>query len=156
MQTMPRNDDGWIMVRSRVGLVISLVVTSVFLSLAATFVAAAVADRLPRSVIVNVVVAAWMPACFIAWLWKGTATIEAVIRSVPLRASEPARSVVVSGVFGACLLGVLVTAGAQISPQSLTHSFSPKLVSGVAGWGFLTFALLGFWLSRRRGAEVPN
>jgi hypothetical protein len=156
MQTMPRNDDSRIMLRSRILLVISLVVTSVPLSLAATFVAAAIALRLPRSVIVDVVVAAWMPACFIAWLWKGTATTETVIRSVPVRASEPVRSVVVSGFFGTCLLGILLTAGAHISPQSVTPSLSPKLVSGVAAWGFFTFALLGFRLSRRREAQVPN
>jgi hypothetical protein len=152
---MPRNDDSRIVLRLRILLVISLVVTSVPLSLAAMLVAAAIADRLPRSVAVEVVLAAWLPGCFIAWLWKGAAITETVIRSVPFRASEPVRSVVVSGVFGACLSGVLLTAGAQISPQSVTASFSPKLVSAVAAWGFLTFALLGFWLSRRE-AEVPS
>jgi hypothetical protein len=135
--------------------VLGLVITSVFVSATATLLVVGIALRLPLSAVpfVGIVVAACMPVCFIAWLWKGTAILETVIRWAPFHASEPIRSTVVSGLFGVGLLDTLLIAAAQISPESEARSISAKLILGITAWGFLQFALLGFWLGRAREAR---
>jgi hypothetical protein len=50
----------------------------------------------------------------------------------------------------------LLIAAAQISPESEALSISAKLILGVTAWGFLQFAVLGFWLSRCRSAAGRN
>ncbi len=135
-----------------------LVTTSVLVSATATLLVAGIALRLPLSAMrfVPIAVAVCMPVCFIAWLWKGTAILETVIRWAPFHASEPIRSTVVSGLFGVGLLDTLLLAATQISPESEARSISAKLILGVTAWGLLQFALLGFWLSRCRKAAVRN
>jgi hypothetical protein len=137
---------------------LGLVATSVFVSASATLLVGGIALRLPLSAMrfVAFVVAACVPVCFIAWLWKGTAILETVIRWAPFHASETIRSTVVSGLFGVVLLDTLLIAAAQISPESEARSISAKLILGVTAWGFLQFALLGFWLSRCRKAAVRS
>jgi hypothetical protein len=138
--------------------VLVLVTTSVFVSATATLFVVGIALRLPLNAMqfVAIVVAACMPVCFIVWLWKGTAILEAVIRWAPFHASEPMRSTVVSGLFGVGLLDTLLIAAAQISPESEARSISAKLILGITAWGFVQFALLGFWLSRCRKPAVRN
>src|SRR5580700_11043555 len=82
--------------------------------------------------------------------------IDRKVEGVPFHASEPIRSSVVSGLFGVGLLDTLLIATAQISPEPEARSISAKLILGVTAWGFLQFALLGFWLSRRRKAAVRS
>ena len=165
---IPRSDDGRSVLRLRTFAhafpiaklfsLLVLVTTSVFVSATATLLVIGIALRLPLSAmrLVAIVVAACMPVCFIGWLWRGTAILESVIRWAPFHASEPIRSTVVSGLFGVGLLDTFLIAAAQISPEPEARSISANLILGVTAWGFLQFAVLGFWLSRCRKAAVRN
>jgi len=129
----------------------------VFVSATVTLLVGGIALRLPfNATFVAIVVAACVPVCSIAWIWKGTAILESVIGWAPFHASEPIRSTVVSGLFGVGLLDIFLIAAAQILPEPEARFISAKVILGVTTWGFLLFAVLGFWLSRCRNAVVRN
>ena len=128
---------------------VSLLNTTMPLSLAVMVVVAGTAMRFPPSAFIGILVLACMPVFFVAWLWKGKAIVEAVILHTPMPVSDPLRSTVVSGIFGAVLVGVLLIAAGQIAP---IPSLSRGLILALSTWGLLAFANLGYWLGRHDSA----